>query len=202
MQIKQAEYAYGMANPGQYKPDSLPELAFAGRSNVGKSSLLNKLLGRKLARVSGTPGHTRLIHFYRVNAAFTFADLPGYGFSRVSAAEKDRWQGLMEFYFTQSPHLAHTFLLVDIRHAPSQEDLHMIRYLSALQKPFTLVATKADKLSAAQTRKALAALSVATGVIVPDIMPVSSTTGQGREALLQKIGALLAQHAQNYGQAD
>lgn len=186
-----ARYAYGFALPSQHKPDVRPELAFAGRSNVGKSSLLNCLMGQKLARTSGTPGHTRLINLFLVNESFFFADLPGYGFARVSGEEKQRWQQLMEGYFQKAPGPLHTFLLLDIRHAPSPEDMQMITYLSRLGRPFTVLATKADKLSRSQTEKALQGLSVATGVIRPNILPVSAQNNQGREAVLAQIQAVL-----------
>ncbi len=145
------EYAYGSA--GQIKPSVLPEVIFSGRSNVGKSSLINKLVNRKaLARVSATPGKTATINFFRVDN-FHLVDLPGYGYAKVSHSEKERWAKLMEGYFSQDRKFALVVQIIDIRHAPSKDDMNMIEYLHSIGMPFIIVATKKDKLKKMQLLK-------------------------------------------------
>lgn len=195
MTIKKAQYVYGFALFEQYKPMQFPEIALAGRSNVGKSSLINMLTNNsKLARVASTPGKTSMINVFLINDALTLMDLPGYGFAKVSNAEKERWSNLIESYLHKSQNLAHVFLLLDIRHKPTSDDLTMIKWLNYYQKPFSIIATKADKLSKSQLSKQLLELSRETGMIVNDIYPVSSISGQGKDKILLKIGEIL----QNY----
>ena len=192
MEIKKAQYMYGFALMSQYQALKYPEIAVAGRSNVGKSSLINMLTNHsKLAKVGQTPGKTRMVNVFLLNESFTLMDLPGYGFARVSEQEKQRWAELIEGYFYNSPMLKHVFLLLDVRHEPTQEDLSMIHWLHYYHIPFSVIATKADKLSRAQLNQTLPKLSRATGIIVNEIYPVSSLTRQGKERLLEKMGQVL-----------
>ncbi len=179
------EASYG--TPEQLPPSDLPELAFCGRSNVGKSSMLNRLWGRKsLARVSAMPGKTATVNFFRLEGV-RFADLPGYGFARVSKGEKERWSRLMEGYFKSGRNLHMVFLLFDMRHPPSNEDLVMLEFLRGMRIPFTVVLTKADKLSANRQRDRLIALSQEIpGAAQLHLTPFSSKTGLG-VAELHKI---------------
>ena len=192
MIIKKAVYEYGFALPQQYKPQPLPEIAVAGKSNVGKSSFINMITNNgKLSRVGQKPGKTILINAFKLNDSFYLMDFPGYGFARVSDAEKDRWSRLMEGYLRTSEALKGVVLLLDIRHAPGQGDREMLNWLTYYHIPFIIGATKADKLSQAQIQKALSILSVETGIIKNQIIPVSSTTKQGKEEMLQAMEELL-----------
>ena len=139
------EAAFGRAD--QLPASSLPELVFSGRSNVGKSSLINKLVNRKaLARVSAKPGKTATINFYRLQQC-RLVDLPGYGYAKVSAEEKKRWASLVEGYFAQERKIACVVQIIDMRHPPTEDDLHMISFLAEEGFPFVIVATKSDKLN-------------------------------------------------------
>ncbi len=180
MNYHQAVFETAFGTPSQLPPSELPELVFAGRSNVGKSSLINKLFNQKsLARVSATPGKTATINFYRAGG-LRFADLPGYGYAKVSRGEKRRWADLIEGYLTQDRDIALVFSLMDFRHPPSRDDLHMVDFLIGQELPFVVVLTKADKLSAAQRAARLEAL----GQELPcadqiTVIPFSAVTGEG-----------------------
>ena len=193
--IRRLEFLGGQASADGWKPTSeLPEIAFSGRSNVGKSSLLNALVRRKaLARVSGTPGKTREINFFRVNDAFHLVDLPGYGYARVSKAARHGWRPLIEGFLQTSAHLRGVVQLVDARHAPSNDDLRMMEFLGSLGVPTIVVATKVDKLSKAERAPKLAALSAQLGVDDDQLIPFSARTGEGRDDLAQAVVSLLAQ---------
>ena len=158
MNFNNAEFEFAVGSPSQLKASQLPEVIFSGRSNVGKSSLINKLVNRKsLARVSATPGKTATINFFRVDK-FHLVDLPGYGYAKVSQSEKKRWAALMEGYFAQARKFALVVQIVDFRHAPSKDDMDMITYLHETGAPFIIVLTKKDKLKKTQLlerRKAL-----------------------------------------------
>ena len=146
MNFNKAEFEFAVGAASQLKPSEMPEVIFSGRSNVGKSSLINKLVNRKaLARVSATPGKTATINFFRVDE-FHLVDLPGYGYAKVSKSEKDRWAKLMEGYFNQDRRFALVVQIVDMRHAPSKDDMNMIDYLYQRELPFIIVLTKKDKL--------------------------------------------------------
>ena len=148
MIIKKAELEAVAVKKSQYPEDCMAEIAFAGRSNVGKSSLLNLLTGRKsLARVSGSPGKTRTINFYRINDEFRIVDLPGYGYAKVSKSVTENWGDMMEEYFQNRNGLRKVVQLVDIRHAPSAQDVQMYQYLRHYGLDGLVVATKADKVS-------------------------------------------------------
>ena len=182
-----------MADPAGWRPDPLlPEVAFAGRSNVGKSSLLNRLVGRRtLARVSNTPGRTREVNFFRVNDAFILADLPGYGFARVSRTRRAAWRPLIEGYLTGSATLRGVVLLVDARHDPSDDDLAMREYLGHLGVPTLVALTKVDKLSAKSATERAPALARALDVEEDQVVSTSAESGRGRDDLATAVVALL-----------
>ena len=193
--IRRLEFLGGQASAEGWKPTSeLPEIAFSGRSNVGKSSLLNALVRRKaLARVSATPGKTREINFFRVNDAFHLVDLPGYGYARVSKTARHAWRPLIEGFLGTSVHLRGVVQLVDARHPPSTDDLRMMEFLGTLGVPTVVVATKVDKLSRAERGPKLGALGAQLGVDDDQLIPFSARTGEGRDDLAQAVVSLLAQ---------
>ena len=157
-------------------------------ANSGKSSMINRVTNRsKLARTSATPGKTRLINVYQVNGEINFIDLPGYGFAKVSKAEKLSWGKMMQDYFARTQDLCHVFHLVDIRHEPSTEDREMSVFLRQVGIPFTVVATKADKISRGARLKYIAPICRALAVQPWQVIPFSSEDGTGREELLAKI---------------
>ena len=165
-----------------------PEVAFAGKSNVGKSSLINGLMNRKsLARTSAAPGKTQTINFYNVNEAIYLVDLPGYGYAKASEEIKAKWGKMIEDYLHKSKEIRCVFLLVDIRHEPSAEDKEMAMFLRQAGIPFTVVATKADKISRGARMKYLA--PICRGLLVQpwQVIPFSSEDGTGREEMLCKI---------------
>lgn len=193
--IRSLEFMGGMASAGGWRPEaSLPEIAFAGRSNVGKSSLLNRLVHRrKLARVSNTPGRTREVNFFKVNERFVLVDLPGYGYARVSKERRAEWRPLIEGYLRGSPELRGIVQLLDARHEPSGDDLHMLEFLAELGVPTIVTLTKIDKLSPSE-RRALGARSAASlGLEQEQLIPFSAVSGEGRDALAEAIEALLEQ---------
>lgn len=151
--IKQAEFITSMTRLSEYPADRLPEVAVAGKSNVGKSSLINALANNhKLAHISSRPGKTRFVNFFRINGTFYLVDLPGYGFSRVSKAVQEGWAQLVEGYLKTSRDLRHMYLLVDIRHDPTRDDMQMCDWLKHYGVPFTVVATKCDKIAKSKWR--------------------------------------------------
>lgn len=182
-----------MASPGGWRPTGdLPEVAFAGRSNVGKSSLLNRLVRRRsLARVSTTPGRTREINFFRVNDTFVISDLPGYGYARVSKEQRAAWRPLIEGYLERSEQLRGVVLLVDARHEPSRDDLDMCAYLGTLGVPTLIALTKTDKLRPRELASRAAALAQALEVDEDQVVPTSAETGHGRDELAAAVVALL-----------
>ena len=193
--IRSLEFIGGMASVDGWRPEpSLPEVAFAGRSNVGKSSLLNRLVHRKkLARVSNTPGRTREINFFKINDAFVFVDLPGYGYARVSKERRAEWRPLIESYLRRSPQLRGIVQLLDVRHDPTADDRLMLDFLSELGVPTIVVLTKIDKLTTAQRKKRLHELSVQLGLDEEQVIVFSAVTGEGRDELAEAIDSLLAQ---------
>lgn len=170
-------------------PAPLPEVVFAGRSNVGKSSLLNSLLGRRsLARVSASPGKTATINFYEIDGRIYFVDLPGYGYARRSLEQRRCWGELIEGYLAAGRDIRLVLSLIDIRHAPTADDRLLLQWLCASGLPYLVVATKRDKLSAAQAERRLAELRREASL--PSHVPVigfSSATGDGRDGLLSII---------------
>lgn len=192
MEIKQASFVTSLARYHEQPPIQLPQLAVVGKSNVGKSSLINSLCNRrKLCKTSATPGKTRLINVFLINEEFHLIDLPGYGFAKVDKAEKQRWGDMMDTYFQQSNHLMHVLHLVDIRHEPTQDDIAMNKYFRQMDIPFTIVATKADKISRAARMKHIAPICRALLVQPWEIIPYSSEDGFGRDKLLEVIEEVL-----------
>lgn len=196
MQINKSELEAVAVKPMQYPEPSVPEIAFAGRSNVGKSSLLNLLTRRKnLARVSGSPGKTRTINFYRINDEFRIVDLPGYGYARVSKSESEKWGAMMESYLENREGLLKVIQLVDIRHKPSAQDVQMYDYLKYFDLDGIVVATKADKVSSNQRSKNILEIRKTLGMSKSDkIIPVSALKKSGHEVLLDEIENLLGNY--------
>jgi len=191
--IKSIEFLGPMATKGGWRPPAeLPEIAFAGRSNVGKSSLLNRLMRRKsFARVSNTPGRTREINFFNVNNTFVLADLPGYGYARISKARKAEWQPLIEGYLSESPVLGGVVLLLDARHDPTDDDRTMLDFLADLGAPTIVAATKVDKLKPLEAVARVQALAAHVGLDADQIVAFSARTGEGRDELATALVELL-----------
>ena len=193
MEIKQAEFVTSMAQYGNFAGRGLPQIAVAGKSNVGKSSLINKLCNRnKLAKTSSTPGKTKLINVFLLNKSFHLIDLPGYGFARVDKQEKLRWGKMMQDYFEDSEELRHVFCLVDIRHEPTEDDKQMNTFLRQMGIPFTVIATKADKISRGARQKQLAPICRALMVQPWEVICWSSEDGTGRDQVQKLLDEVLA----------
>ncbi|MBQ3964415.1 MAG: YihA family ribosome biogenesis GTP-binding protein [Firmicutes bacterium] len=194
MKIKTAEIQAVTGRRDQYPPDDMKEIAFAGRSNVGKSSLLNLLTGRKkLAKVSGSPGKTRTINFYLINNAFRIVDLPGYGYAKVAKSMSEDWDRMMDEYFQHRNGLVKVCQLVDIRHEPSKLDVQMYEYLKTYGLDGLVVATKSDKISRNEMQKNMARIRRTLGMRKEDILiPVSALKKTGHEELLAAMEAVLA----------
>ena len=193
MVIKKAELEAVAVKKNQYPEDNTAEIAFAGRSNVGKSSLLNLLTNRRsLARVSGNPGKTRTINFYRINDAFRIVDLPGYGYAKLSKSVTENWGAMMEAYFRNRQGLKKVVQLVDIRHAPSAQDQQMYDYLRHYGLDGIVVATKADKVSRNELQKCIKTIRQTLKLGPEDlVIPVSALKKTGYEELLAEIEKLL-----------
>jgi GTP-binding protein len=191
--VKSVEFLGGMAAAGGWRPDpTLPEIAFAGRSNVGKSSLINSLLRRKkVARVSKTPGRTREINFFSVNDAFVLADLPGYGYARISREQKAAWRPLIEGYLRGSAALKGVVQLLDARHPPTEDDLRMLEFLAEIRTPTIVIATKVDKLRASERAEKVDALAAQAGIEREQVIPFSAVTGEGRDELAEAVVSLV-----------
>nr|ABV27241.1 GTP-binding protein [Chloracidobacterium thermophilum] len=190
MKVVAATFLKSATVAADYPPPTLPEVAFLGRSNVGKSSLINSLLGvRGLARTSNTPGRTQLINFFEINRELRFVDLPGYGYARVPQKIRERWRPMIESYLYHRSALALCVLIVDVRLAPQPLDRTMYEWLVATSRPFCLVATKADKLSRSQLLSQLSVLRAAYG---PDVLPYSSLTRAGADQVWEAIRAATA----------
>lgn len=182
-----ARYVASYGTTAQLPEPTTPEVSFAGRSNVGKSSLINKLFGRKnLAKVSGVPGKTVNVNFYEADG-ITFVDLPGYGYAKVSQKERQRWADLIDGYFTQERSFNLVLALVDIRHDAQKLDVQMIEYLLAEELPFLVVLTKADKLSRGKQDQQRARLAKQFGLSRDQLLVTSSETGQGMDELRRLI---------------
>ncbi len=193
MIVKRSDLETVAVKPSQYPPENLKEIAFAGRSNVGKSSLLNLITGRKkLARVSGSPGKTRTINFYIINDEFRVVDLPGYGYAKVSKSMSEGWGEMMERYLENRPNLVKVIQLVDIRHEPSKQDVEMYDYLRHYGLDGIVVATKADKISRNQLPKHIKMIKQALKLSSEDkVIPVSALKKTGYEELLDVMEGLL-----------
>ncbi len=156
MKIRSAEFILSASKAGQFPTPSLPEIAFAGRSNVGKSTLINSLLNRKkLVKTSATPGKTQLINFFRINDEFHFVDLPGYGFAKVPGSVRLKWKDLVEDYLRERETLRNVVLIIDCRHNPTVQDRQLMEWLQHYQRPALIVASKIDKLKRGQVQKHL-----------------------------------------------
>ena len=192
--IRKLEFIGGMASADGWRPPpELPEIAFAGRSNVGKSSLLNRLVRRKaFARVSRTPGRTREINFFRVNDRFILSDLPGYGYARISKERKADWRPLIEGYLRNTPTLAGVVQLLDIRREPSDDDVSMLDYLAELGLPTVVALTKTDKLSRSAADERTQEIMNALSLSREQTIPFSATTGLGRDELAEALESLLS----------
>ena len=191
--IRDLRFLGPMATVDGWRPETtLPEVAFAGRSNVGKSSLLNQLVRRKaFARVSRTPGRTREINFFRVNNAFLLVDLPGYGYARVAKEKKAEWRPMIEEYLSRSPHLRGLVLLLDSRRDPSDDDRAMLSLLAERETPVLVAITKMDKFGNDAGRERVQAIAAALDLDTDQVVPVSARTGLGRDDLASAVMELV-----------
>ncbi len=196
--INSAKFVKSLADLGTYKAESdkyaCPEICVAGRSNVGKSSFINMITGRKnLAKTSSSPGRTRLLNLFDINdGEFMLVDLPGYGYAKAPKSEIEKWSKLTDGNFTATDKLAHTFALVDIRHEPTALDKQMIAYLYSAARPFTIVATKADKLSRAAQDRARRMIATELKVGADNIILTSAESKQGRAEIISRIDQIIA----------
>jgi len=193
MHVKTAEFVTSAVKPGQYPEANLPEIAFAGRSNVGKSSLINTLVNRKrLVKTSSTPGRTQLINFFIVNQSFYLVDLPGYGYARVPAAVKKKWGPMIEGYLKERASLQAVTLILDIRRNPGDEERNFIDWLHLYRIPVILVLTKADKLSKNKQNKQVSLICRALEIERDQVTLFSAKSRLGKAGLWQRIAALVA----------
>ncbi|MGE0682092.1 MAG: ribosome biogenesis GTP-binding protein YihA/YsxC [Candidatus Binatia bacterium] len=188
MKISSVEFVGAAAKPGVYPKLSYPEIAFSGRSNVGKSSLINRLLDRKIARTSSTPGRTQQLNFFTINQRITFVDLPGFGYAKVSKQERQQWQHVIESYLIHARNLRAVVIIVDIRRGPEEEEAALCDFLTHHQRPFVLVATKCDKLKRGQIEQQRKAIANRLGSIPPFLF--SAESGMGKEELWQELSHL------------
>ncbi len=197
LSIKTVRFLGGLASAGGWRPDTtLPEVAFAGRSNVGKSSLLNHLVRRKaFARVSRTPGRTREVNFFAVNETFVLVDLPGYGYARVSKAQKTEWRPLMEQYLTVTSQLRGVVQLLDVRREPSEDDRAMLDFLADHEIPVLIAVTKVDKLAPSKVQAELDRIAGELELDVEQVVGFSALTGRGRDELAEAVASLIVQPA-------
>lgn len=189
MNYNNAVFEKAYATPEQLEASDLPEFCFCGRSNVGKSSLINRVLGRKsIARVSSKPGKTITVNFYKVDG-IRLVDLPGYGYAKVPFAEKSRWSLLMEHYFRSGRDIRMVFQLIDMRHPATDFDISMLEFLKHMNIPYTVILTKSDKLNKTETEKRLSLITEELGSLAygTDIIPFSSLKGTDGEIIRQII---------------
>ncbi len=189
MKITSSEFIISAMRISQYPTDNLPEFMLVGRSNVGKSSFINTITGnKKMARVSNTPGKTRNLNFYLLNNSFYLVDVPGYGYASVSKKEQRKFGLMIEEYLENRPNLERTFMLVDLRHKPSDDDVLMYKYLKYFNLPVTVVATKADKVSKNKRQKAKSTIVKTLELVDTDnLILLSNTTREGKEKILKQI---------------
>lgn len=196
MKIRTVEYAGTIVRPGGEAPGTLPQVAFSGRSNVGKSSLINTLLQRtrkKIARVSGRPGKTQALNFYLVNDDFFLVDLPGFGYAQVPEDMRDGWAGLIEWYLSESGNVRGVVHLVDARHKPTPHDLRMVSYLADIGLPTLVVLTKIDKLKRHERRNTVTRALEALELDEAQLVSFSSKTGEGRDSLLDALSEIVSE---------
>ena len=192
MKIKKAEFFRFANTLDDFPPEYYPEIALAGRFNVGKSSFINTLTGqKKLARISGTPGKTRAVHFYLIDESFCFVDLPGYGYARVSKEMKKKWALLLEHYFTGRKTLFMIIQLVDLRHEPTKDDQQMADWIRHFAFPHITVATKADKVPRGKRQKYRKNIAASLGLSSDEVFIFSAETKEGREEVAQIISRCL-----------
>lgn len=194
MKVTKAEIVISAVSQKQYPEDGLPEIALAGRSNVGKSSFINKLIQRKnLARTSSIPGKTQTLNFYRINDAFYFVDVPGYGYAKVSKKEREKWGQMMEEYFRFRETLRAVLLITDIRHEPTKDDVQMYDYLKYYEIPVVIIATKLDKIPKNKRDSFVKRTRTVLQADPQDVLiPFSAETGEGKEAAWSAIEKYLA----------
>ncbi len=186
-----AKFLLSAANESQFLKSEKPMIAVCGKSNVGKSSFINMLANeKKLAKVSKDPGRTRLVNYFDMGE-FILADLPGYGYARVSKEEKDRWGRLLENFFSDKERISHVFSLVDIRHDPTADDRQMIEFLNYHIIPFTIVATKSDKLSRAQIQRSVINIAATFKCGAGNVLVTSAQTRLGLDKMLEKISQVI-----------
>ncbi|MFJ8245700.1 ribosome biogenesis GTP-binding protein YihA/YsxC [Peribacillus asahii] len=192
MKVTSADIVISAVKPDQYPSEPIPEFALAGRSNVGKSSFINKMINRKnLARTSSKPGKTQTLNFYIINDALHFVDVPGYGYAKVSKSERAAWGKMIETYFTSREQLRAAILIVDLRHPPTKDDISMYEFLKHYELPCIVIATKADKIPKGKWQKHLKVTRETLGLAKEDeLMLFSSETGEGKE----KIWGLLKKY--------
>lgn len=192
MDVHQAVFIKSAARPKDYPPPALPEVAFVGRSNVGKSSLINVLAGRKgLVRTSSTPGRTQLINFFDINSALTLVDLPGYGYAKAPPELRKQWGPMMEAYLSGRESLKAVVLILDIRRTPSDGDLQMLKWLDSYQVAPILVVTKCDKLSKNERARQMLLIAHAVNRDPKTLLPFSALSKEGRDGIWQEILRLL-----------
>ncbi len=187
--VQKAEFILSAASPKDFRRDALPQVAFAGRSNVGKSSVINRLLNRKnFARVGAAPGKTTQINYFKIDNAFYLVDLPGYGYARVSKGERDRWGRLMEGYFADPELMTLGVMIVDARHKPTADDCTMAQWYRGAGCPFLVVANKLDKLKKSEVEGNLQRIRETLALGEEDlVIPFSAEKGTGRDELLRAI---------------
>lgn len=192
MHVKSAEFIKSATKPANYPEGDLPEIAFAGRSNVGKSSLINVLVNRKaLVRTSSTPGRTQLINFFDVNGTFTLVDLPGYGYAKVPPDVKRQWGPMMQTYLSSRNNLRGVVLIIDVRRIPKDEDIQMFEWLRTFGVPPILVVTKCDKVSKSERERNIVAIAKELGAERKEICSFSALSREGSEAIWKRIETLL-----------
>ncbi|MCD7728457.1 MAG: ribosome biogenesis GTP-binding protein YihA/YsxC [Clostridia bacterium] len=197
LKITDAAYLTSAVNKSQFIHTDKPIIAVSGKSNVGKSSFINMLAGRnKLARVSKEPGRTRMVNYFDFGE-FLLADLPGYGFAKVSHTEKQRWAKLMQDFFADEANVTHVLALCDIRHPPTQDDKDMVHFMYVNLIPFTVIATKADKVSRAAAANGTRTIANALACGTADIIVTSSQTRQGKEDVIRRIESVLELYQEN-----
>ena len=191
MDIKQAVFVTSAARADQFLTPQKPMIAVCGKSNAGKSTLINLLAGsKKLAKTSADPGRTRLVNYFDFGQ-FMLADLPGYGYAAVSKGEKEKWANLLDAFFAEKERIAHVFLLSDIRRDPSEDDMQMVTFLNYHIVPFTIILTKSDKLSRMKAKEQARRIAQQYGLGEGNVLTVSGVTGDGKEALLAKISQII-----------
>ncbi|RPF55454.1 ribosome biogenesis GTP-binding protein YihA/YsxC [Aquisalibacillus elongatus] len=183
MKVNQAEIVISAVSKQQYPNEGFPEIALAGRSNVGKSSFINRMIQRKnLARTSSKPGKTQTLNFYKINESFYFVDVPGYGYAKVSKTEREKWGRMMEEYFQERDTLKATVLLIDMRHPPTEDDIIMYDFLKHFDSPVLVIATKLDKVKKGKRDQHIKIIKEELELEEEDhLIPFSAETGEGKD---------------------